>query len=196
MEQVSATRSELLARRVQIALASQGRDLLKEKRAALMVEFGRLSTGILEAVETLGSRAATSAGALSDAVAFDGPEAVGSAAIAASGDIATRLSASNVAGVSVVELEHDRISRGHAAVTAWSRRPHASTSQLPPSSGNSTCCSMSRPRSSVCGGWPRRSRGRRGASTRSSMSSCRGSSASGPRSRSCSPSGSSRIGSG
>ena len=83
MEQVSATRSELLARRVQIALASQGRDLLKEKRAALMVEFGRLSTGILEAVETLGSRAATSAGALSDAVAFDGPEAVGSAAIAA-----------------------------------------------------------------------------------------------------------------
>ena len=111
MEQVSATRSELLARRVQIALASQGRDLLKEKRAALMVEFGRLSTGILEAVETLGNRAAASAGALSDAVAFDGSEMVGSAAIAASGDIVTRLSASNVAGVRVVELEHDRVSR-------------------------------------------------------------------------------------
>lgn len=111
MEQLSATRSELLARRLQIALASQGRDLLKEKRAALMVEFGRLSTGILEAVETLGTRAAASAGALSDAVAFDGSEVVGSAAIAASGDIGTRLSASNVAGVSVVELEHDRISR-------------------------------------------------------------------------------------
>ena len=45
-----------------------------------MVEFGRLSTGVLEAVETLGRRAAESAGALSDAVAFDGPEAVGSAA--------------------------------------------------------------------------------------------------------------------
>jgi V/A-type H+-transporting ATPase subunit D len=111
VEQLSATRSELLARRVQIALASQGRDLLKEKRAALMVEFGRLSTGILEAVETLGGRAAASAGALSDAVAFDGSGAVGSAAIAASGDIATRLSATSVAGVSVVELEHDRISR-------------------------------------------------------------------------------------
>jgi V/A-type H+-transporting ATPase subunit D len=111
MEQLSATRSELLARRLQIALASQGRDLLKEKRAALMVEFGRLSTGILEAVETLGNRAAASAGALSDAVAFDGSEMVGSAAIAASGDIVTRLSASNVAGVRVVELEHDRVSR-------------------------------------------------------------------------------------
>ena len=35
-ESLSATRSELLARRAQIALATQGRDLLKEKRAALM----------------------------------------------------------------------------------------------------------------------------------------------------------------
>jgi V/A-type H+-transporting ATPase subunit D len=115
VEQLSATRSELLARRLRIALATQGRDLLKEKRTALMVEFGRLSTGVLEAVETLGLRAAESAGALSNAVAFDGPEAVGSAAIAASGDIATRLSPRVVAGVSVVELEHDRISRARTA---------------------------------------------------------------------------------
>jgi V/A-type H+-transporting ATPase subunit D len=115
VEQLSATRSELLARRLRIALATQGRDLLKEKRTALMVEFGRLSTGVLEAVETLGRRAAESAGALSNAVAFDGPEAVGSAAIAASGDIATRLSPRIVAGVSVVELEHDRISRARTA---------------------------------------------------------------------------------
>src|SRR5438094_9107983 len=111
MEQLSATRTELIARRVQIGLATQGRDLLKEKRAALVVEFGHLSSGVLEAVETLGRRAAESAGALSSAVAFDGPEAVGSAALAASGDIATRLSLRIVGGVSVVELEHDRISR-------------------------------------------------------------------------------------
>jgi V/A-type H+/Na+-transporting ATPase subunit D len=108
---LSATRSELIARRLQIGLATQGRELLKEKRAALVVEFGRMSSGVLEAVETLGRRAAESAGALSNAVAFDGSEAVGSAAIAASGDIATRLSLRIVAGVSVVELEHDRISR-------------------------------------------------------------------------------------
>jgi V/A-type H+-transporting ATPase subunit D len=115
VEQLSATRSELLARRLRISLATQGRDLLKDKRAALLVEFGRLSTGVLEAVETLGRRAAESAGALSNAVAFDGPEAVGSAAIAASGEIATRLSPRIVAGVSVVELEHDRISRARTA---------------------------------------------------------------------------------
>ena len=115
MEQLSATRSELLARRLQIALATQGRDLLKEKRAALISEFGRLSAGVLEAVETLGRRAAESAGALSNAVAFDGPEAVGSAATAASGEIATNLSPRIVAGVSVVELEHDRISRARTS---------------------------------------------------------------------------------
>src|SRR4029079_866355 len=111
VQQLSATRSELIARRLQIGLATQGRDLLKEKRAALVVEFGHLSTGVLEAVETLGRRAAESAAALSRAVAFDGPEAVGSAAIAASGDITTRLSLRIVAGVPVVELKHDRISR-------------------------------------------------------------------------------------
>lgn len=115
MEQISATRTELIARRVQIGLATQGRDLLKEKRAALVVEFGRLSSGVLEAVEVLGRRAAESAGALSSAVAFDGPEAVGSAAIAASGDITTRLSLRIVAGVPVVELEHDRISRARTS---------------------------------------------------------------------------------
>jgi V/A-type H+/Na+-transporting ATPase subunit D len=111
VEQLSATRTELIARRLQIGLATQGRDLLKEKRAALVVEFGRLSIGVLEAVEILGRRAAESAGALSSAVAFDGPEAVGSAASAGSGDVATRLSLRIVAGVPVVELEHDRISR-------------------------------------------------------------------------------------
>jgi V/A-type H+-transporting ATPase subunit D len=113
--QLSATRSELLARRLRIALATQGRDLLKEKRAALMVEFRRLSEGVLEAVESLGRQAAESASALSDAVAFDGPEAVGSASLAASGDVATRLSRRSVAGVSVVELEHEAVSRAPTA---------------------------------------------------------------------------------
>ena len=115
MEQLSATRSELLARRLRISLATQGRDLLKEKRAALMAEFGRLSTGVLEAVETLGRQAAKSAGALRDAIAFEGSDAVGSAALAASGDIATRVSTQIVAGVPVVELEHDRITRARTA---------------------------------------------------------------------------------
>jgi V/A-type H+-transporting ATPase subunit D len=111
VEQLSATRTELIARRQQIGLATQGRDLLKEKRAALVVEFGRLSSGVLETIETLGRRAAEGAGALSSAVAFDGPEAIGSAATAASGEVATQLSLRIVAGVPVVELTHDEIVR-------------------------------------------------------------------------------------
>jgi V/A-type H+-transporting ATPase subunit D len=115
VEQLSATRSELLARRLRIALATQGRDLLKEKRGALMREFGRLSAGVLEAVETLGQRAAESASALHDAVGFDGSEVVGSAALASTGDVATGLSSRSVAGVPVVELEHDRVARARTA---------------------------------------------------------------------------------
>jgi V/A-type H+-transporting ATPase subunit D len=115
VEQVSATRSELLARRTQIALAAQGRDLLKDKRAALMREFGRLSSSVLEAVEALGRRAAESERTLGDAVAFDGADTVGSAALAAGGEVATRLSTRNVAGVHVVELEHDPVTRPRAA---------------------------------------------------------------------------------
>jgi V/A-type H+/Na+-transporting ATPase subunit D len=127
VEQLSATRSELIARRLQIGLATQGRDLLKEKRAALVVEFGHLSSGVLEAVESLGRQAAESAGALSNAVGFDGPEAVGSAASAASGDLGTRLALRIVAGVPVVELEHDRVSR---ARTSRGYSPTATTPRI------------------------------------------------------------------
>jgi V/A-type H+/Na+-transporting ATPase subunit D len=110
-EPLSATRSELLARRAQISLALQGRDLLKEKRAALMREFERVSTSVLAAVETLGRQAAESTRALREAVVFDGPEAVGSSALAASGDLGIEMSTGVVAGVPVVTIEHDPAAR-------------------------------------------------------------------------------------
>ena len=111
MQQLSATRSELLARRAQISLATQGRELLKEKRAALMREFERTSGSVLEAVAKLGRRAAEGRAALSDAVAFDGTAAVGSAALAASGDVSIHMTSRNVAGVRLVEIEHDPVAR-------------------------------------------------------------------------------------
>lgn len=111
MEHVGATRSELLARRARIALAVQGRDLLKEKRNALMREFNRLGISALEAIETLGERASQARGFLEEAVALDGPEAVGSAALAATDDVEVDLLTKNVAGVSVVEIEREAIAR-------------------------------------------------------------------------------------
>jgi len=121
--ELSATRTELLARRARVDLATRGRDLLKDKRAALMKEFGHLSASVVEVVEELGRHAAESRRALVDAVSADGAETVGSAALAASGEVATRLSARSVAGVRVVDLEHEpvvrpRTGRGYDLLTS------------------------------------------------------------------------------
>jgi len=111
MQQVSATRSELLARRAQITLAMQGRDLLKEKRSALLREFNRLGASVLEAMQAL-ERAATDAGRLlGDAVAAHGPERVYSAALAAEGDVKLALLTRSVAGVAIVEIEKEAVAR-------------------------------------------------------------------------------------
>lgn len=111
MPQVSATRSELLARRSQIELAKGGRDLLKEKRTALMREFSRLSQSAVAAMQNLEERAADARSALGEAVALDGPEAVGSAALAATGEVEVGLASRSVAGVGIVELEHGPVGR-------------------------------------------------------------------------------------
>lgn len=111
MQRVSATRSELLARRNQISLAVGGRDLLKEKRTALMREFNRLSASALAAMQGLERQAGEARGALSEAVALDGPEVVGSAALAASGEVGVKLTSRSVAGVPIVELEHETVGR-------------------------------------------------------------------------------------
>ncbi len=111
MQNVSATRSELLTRRSRISLAEQGRDLLKEKRTALIKELERLSASVLTALEDLEQRAAEARAALGEAVALDGPEAVGSAALAATGEVGVKLTSRSVAGVPILELEHDTVER-------------------------------------------------------------------------------------
>jgi V/A-type H+/Na+-transporting ATPase subunit D len=109
--ELSATRTELLARRAQVDLATRGRDLLKDKRAALMKEFGYLGASVVDVIEELGRGAVEARRALVDAVSADGVETVASAALAASGDVTTRLSSRNVAGVGVVDLEHEPVAR-------------------------------------------------------------------------------------
>ena len=111
MAHVTATRSELLARRAQIALAAQGRDLLEEKRDALKREFVRLGATVLEAMETLEQRCAEGAHVLSQAVAGEGPEAIGSAALAATGAVEVGLHTRNVAGVAIVEVDKPPVRR-------------------------------------------------------------------------------------
>lgn len=108
---ISATRSELLARRARIALAVQGRDLLSEKRAALMREFNRLGASVLEAMRELERGATDADRALADAFVSDGHERVRSAAFAAASEIPVSLRTRNVAGVPIVEVEHEAVTR-------------------------------------------------------------------------------------
>src|SRR5574337_239541 len=57
-EKVSPARLELLALKTQIALAQQGRDLLKEKRKAIMQEFMGVAAVLIEKGEALERSAA------------------------------------------------------------------------------------------------------------------------------------------
>ena len=111
MPQVSATRSELLARRARIRLAVQGRDLLKERRTALVQEFNRLGASALASIDALDRDAADAGRRLGLAVAAHGPEPVQSAAFAAQGEVELSLRTRSVAGVPIVEIETEPVAR-------------------------------------------------------------------------------------
>ena len=110
-QQVSATRSELLARRAQIRLGVQGRDLLKERRSALVNEFNRLGASALASIDALDRDAADAGRLLGLSVAAEGPGPVQSAAWAAQGEIAVTLQTRSVAGVPIVEIETEPVAR-------------------------------------------------------------------------------------
>jgi V/A-type H+-transporting ATPase subunit D len=111
MEQVYATRSELLARRARIRLAVQGGELLKERRGALIKEFDRLGVSVLESIELLDREIAGAGQLLGIAVAADGREPLDSAAFAAEGGIEVTLHTRSVAGVHIVEIEKGQVER-------------------------------------------------------------------------------------
>jgi vacuolar-type H+-ATPase subunit D/Vma8 len=131
MEQVSATRSELLARRARIALATQGRDLLKERRTALVREFHRLGASALESMDALDRNAADAGRYLGVTVAAAGPEPLHSAALAAQGDIEL-----SVRTRSVAEFRSSRHSTSPGSCSRAS--PQTSSSGSDPSSSRVT----------------------------------------------------------
>lgn len=112
MEQLKATRGELLAKKRQIALARQSRDLLEEKRSALLRELMRTAEQVLRDSAELERSAGESVAALAVAEALDGPEAVRSAAFAARGQVPLEVAAANIMGVTVPMIEHRGAVRG------------------------------------------------------------------------------------
>lgn len=111
MRKVSCTRMELLARKAQIALARQGRDLLEEKRTALMKEFLGVADTVMEHSDALQHAAADARQALARAEAIAGAEAVQSAALASRDELPLQVTTASVMGIKVPHIEQKRVSR-------------------------------------------------------------------------------------
>jgi len=116
----------LLARRAQIELAQQGRDLLTDKRNALIKELQKLAEQVMVRSDALDEAAADARLALAEAEAHDGPEALRSAALATRKGIQVEARVANIMGVQVPELAAPPVSRrlderGYALTTTTPR---------------------------------------------------------------------------
>lgn len=111
MLKVSCTRMELLARKAQIDLAEQGRELLEQKRTALMKALLQTADRVLENSDVLQQVAAEARLALARAAATAGSEAVQSAAIASRQELPLQVSTANVMGVRVPHIEEKQVTR-------------------------------------------------------------------------------------
>ena len=101
----------MLAKKRLIALARQGRDLLSEKRNALLQELMRTAEEVLRESSELERSVGESAVALALAEALDGPEVVRSAAIAAGGQVSLDVTGVNIMGVPVPLIEKKSVAR-------------------------------------------------------------------------------------
>lgn len=111
MTTVSATRMELLARKAQIALARQGRELLEQKRSALLKEFLHTADTALVHSDALQVSATEASQSLARAEALAGAETVQSAALAARAELSLEVGMSSVMGVKVPHIEQKRVAR-------------------------------------------------------------------------------------
>ena len=111
MPTVATTRIELLAKKAQIALARQGRELLEQKRTALMRELMRVADRVMTSSDALQQAAMEARAALARAEAVAGIEAVRSAAMATRGELALEVQATTVMGVSMPVIEQKRVTR-------------------------------------------------------------------------------------
>ncbi len=107
MEQVSPTRSELLTRRAQIALARQGAELLRGKREALVREFLSELQRFVETRTALAKALVLAKQALIRALALDGPEAVASAGLASRRTIEIQTTERSIWGTRIADVATD-----------------------------------------------------------------------------------------
>lgn len=111
MEEVHPTRTELLQKKNQISLASQGKDLLSEKRDALLMEFMSVMDEVLESSRRLEKASAAASYALAIAKAIDGSVTLRSTAMATKGEVEIDITGTFIMGVPVPEVEKKSIKK-------------------------------------------------------------------------------------
>ena len=104
MEDVQATRTEFLRLKKQIILAEQGRDLLKKKRDALLMELMQIMESVIDITNKLQELAVSASHALAIAKAVDGSVTLRSAGWATKGDISIDISGTHIMGVPVPKI--------------------------------------------------------------------------------------------
>ncbi|MEA3336638.1 MAG: V-type ATP synthase subunit D [Chloroflexota bacterium] len=109
LEQVTATRSELNQKRAQLELTAQAEELLRQKRNVLMEELMSSADAVMEEVETLDEVAAAARRSLALAQALDGPEVLGSLALAGLDPLNVPVTSTRVMGVNVLRIEPQRL---------------------------------------------------------------------------------------
>ncbi|MGL4177651.1 MAG: V-type ATP synthase subunit D [Dermatophilaceae bacterium] len=121
MTALVATRTELLRTRAQAAFAGQGRDLIWDKRTALVRELRRIDADLLRALGEVRRLGTSARAALDAAIAEEGPRAVAAVALGSTPSIRARRRERRVAGVRIAELDvgpvrRDPADRGAAPV--------------------------------------------------------------------------------
>jgi len=111
METLSATRTELLARRHRIELARQGRSILQDKRDQLLAEFRKLADQVLVGGDALQAAVTRALMSLAAAEVAHGAEAIRSMALARTGRVRLRVDTRTVMGVRFPEIVHDPLVR-------------------------------------------------------------------------------------
>lgn len=133
MEKISPTRMNLLQNKVQTSLASDGVNLLKNKRDALVKEFFTMVREMFSFRDELDERVRNAANTLNLALGIDGPHVVRSVGMSTRREISLSVERRNIWGIRVPELEKRSVvrsvmARGYGIHTVSSRIDEAARS--------------------------------------------------------------------
>lgn len=126
LEPVSPTRMNLLNKKAQIRLATQGAELLKNKRDALLQEFMRLLGTVAQFRSQLQNHLAVASRQLLKARALDGVQVLRSVSLATRRELDIEIKERNLWGIRVpeitpIELRRSPLSRGYSPTSVSAR---------------------------------------------------------------------------